>query len=129
MRRTVTLIPVDAHKSITIRCHKVINMKTETVRARIDPVLKGEAEEVIDALGLTPSTVIQMLYKQIVFTRALPFEVKIPNAETLAALAEVRSGRGHKSKSVKEMLAQLKGDDECAEQSVGQPSSRKTTAE
>ena len=87
-------------------------MKTETVRARIDPVLKGEAEEILDALGLTPSTVIQMLYKQIVFTRALPFEVRVPNAQTLAAMVEVRSGKGHTAGSVGDMLAQLKSDKE-----------------
>jgi len=104
-------------------------MKTETIRARIDPVLKGEAEEVIDELGLTPSTVIQMLYKQIVFTRSLPFEVKIPNAETLAAMAELKGGKGHEAKSVKEMLARLKGDEGCTSPSDGRASSRGTTGE
>lgn len=87
-------------------------MKTETVRARIDPALKGEAEEVIDALGLTPSAVIQMLYKQIVYTRGLPFEVRMPNRETLAAVEELRGGGGESATGVKDMLARMMQDDE-----------------
>lgn len=90
-------------------------------------MLKDEAEEVMDALGLTPSMVIQMLYKQIVFTRALPFDVKIPNAETLAAMAEVKGGQCRQAKSVKEMLSELKGDPGCSSGSAGRPDSGKTT--
>ena len=103
-------------------------MKTETVRARIDHVLKVEAEEVMDELGLTPSAVIQMLYKQIVFMKGLPFQVRIPNAETLAAMEEIKTGKGHKAASVKDMLAGFKGDTGCISSSSGPRSSKKTTA-
>ena len=35
-------------------------------------------------LGLTPSSVVQMLYSQIKLTRSLPFEVKLPPARPLS---------------------------------------------
>jgi addiction module RelB/DinJ family antitoxin len=35
-------------------------------------------------LGMTPSSVIQMLYSQIVLQKGLPFEVKLPSAKPTA---------------------------------------------
>lgn len=106
-------------------------MKTETIRARIDPVLKLEAEEIMDTLGLTPSAVIKMLYRQIVLTRALPFAVRIPNETTLAAMAELESGGGGTAVSVADMLRELKAPQadtpECLPISDGPASLRKTT--
>lgn len=102
-------------------------MKTESVRARIDPLVKAQAESVIHDLGLTPSIVIQMLYKQIVYTRSLPFQVSIPNAETCAALDELDNGEGIEVTSVQDMLADLKGRTRCSRKSSIQSSSRKTT--
>ena len=83
-------------------------MKTETIRARIDPVLKLEAEEIMDTLGLTPSAVIKMLYRQIVLTRALPFAVRIPNETTRAAMAELEHGGVGTAASPADMLRELK---------------------
>lgn len=104
-------------------------MKTETIRARIDPVLKLEAEEIMETLGLTPSSVIKMLYKQIVLTRALPFPVRLPNAATLAAMAELEHGGGGQASSVADMLRDLKSpeadDDACTGPSDGPASSRR----
>lgn len=104
-------------------------MKTESVRARIDPLVKAKAESVIHDLGLTPSIVIQMLYKQIIFTKSLPFQIAIPNAETSAALDELDNGNGIEATSVKAMLADLKGEARCPERSDIRRSSRKITEE
>jgi DNA-damage-inducible protein J len=51
--------------------------KTETIRARVDPALKGRAEAILDRLGITPTAAITMLYRQIVMRRGLPFEVSL----------------------------------------------------
>jgi len=37
----------------------------------------------------------------------LPFEVKVPNATTLRAIAELESGKGRKSKGIKSLMADL----------------------
>jgi len=52
--------------------------KTSNLYVRIDPALKEQAEQILDTLGLAPSSAINMFYKQIVLQRGLPFDVKIP---------------------------------------------------
>lgn len=52
--------------------------KTVSINCRIDPVLKSEAEMVLDSLGLTASGVISLLYKQIILHRGIPFDLKLP---------------------------------------------------
>ena len=47
--------------------------KTTAVYARIDTNLKNKAEAILSQLGITPSSAIQMLYRQVVNDRALPF--------------------------------------------------------
>ena len=52
--------------------------KTATIRARIEPSLKSEVEDILSQLGLTASETVQLLYRQIKLQRGLPFEVRIP---------------------------------------------------
>lgn len=68
--------------------------KTAFLNARIDPDLKNRAEEVLADVGVTASQAITMFYRQVVLRRGLPFEVCIPNAETLAAFREIEDGGG-----------------------------------
>lgn len=62
--------------------------KTVTVQARIEPELKNRVKKVLTALGLTESAAISLFYTQIINQNGIPFELKVPNAETRAALAE-----------------------------------------
>ena len=59
--------------------------KTANILVRIEPEIKKEAEDIINELGLTPSIVINMLYRQIIFQRGIPFEVKLPSDYPLVA--------------------------------------------
>lgn len=52
--------------------------KTATVLARVEPELKEQAEEILDRLGIPASLLINMLYRQIVMTRSIPFSLSIP---------------------------------------------------
>lgn len=67
--------------------------KTETVRARIEPELKREAEAVLKELGLSTTEAIRLFYRQVALRKGLPFDVKIPNAETLEAMREAKEGK------------------------------------
>ena len=51
---------------------------TATVYARIEPKLKEEVDEILSELGVTPSSLIQMLYNQIRLTNSIPFDIKLP---------------------------------------------------
>lgn len=57
---------------------------TTAVYARIDSVLKENAEEILSQLGISPSSAIQMLYSQIVLTRGLPLDLHLPSAKPIA---------------------------------------------
>lgn len=66
--------------------------KTETIRARVEPELKQQAENVLRELGLSATEAITLFYRQVTMHRGLPFEVKIPNAATAEALLQAESG-------------------------------------
>lgn len=62
--------------------------KTTFVRARIEPLLKEETENILKELGLSVSEAITLFYKQITFKKGIPFEVKLPNQVTIEAMKD-----------------------------------------
>ena len=67
--------------------------KTDMIRARIDPDLKVRAEAILQAIGLNASDAIRLFYSQITLHQGLPFDVRIPNAETRKAIRDARAGK------------------------------------
>lgn len=67
--------------------------KTETIRARIEPELKHEVEDILSNLGLNPTTAINIFYHQVKLRNGLPFDVNIPNRITLKTLKESDEGK------------------------------------
>ena len=57
--------------------------KTANVLARVEPDVKEKAEAIMAQLGVPASVVINMLYKQIIMTKSIPFSLSIP-AEPVA---------------------------------------------
>jgi DNA-damage-inducible protein J len=53
--------------------------KTSVIRARIEPELKNEVEDIFDKLGLSTTEAVTLFYHQVKLRRGLPFEVAIPN--------------------------------------------------
>lgn len=82
--------------------------KTEMIRARVEPDLKHEAEEIFAALGLSATEAIKLFYKQVSLHHGLPFEVRIPNAETLDAIRQA-SNKDDLTKygSVKDLMVEI----------------------
>lgn len=56
--------------------------KTANVLARVEPDIKEKAESIMSQLGVPASVVINMLYKQIILTKSIPFSLSIPSAPT-----------------------------------------------
>jgi DNA-damage-inducible protein J len=82
--------------------------KTATIRARIEPDLKSEVEDILSQLGLTASETILLLYRQIKLRQGLPFEVVIPNKLTARTLRDAKTGKNVKRfGSKKELYADL----------------------
>lgn len=64
--------------------------KTGYINTRVAPALKADAENVLERLGVTTTEAITMFLSQVVLQQGLPFPVRIPNAETAAALREAK---------------------------------------
>lgn len=58
------------------------------ISSRIDKDLKIRGDAILASLGIKPSQAMSMFYAQLVLHGGMPFDVRIPNAETLAALNE-----------------------------------------
>ncbi len=75
-----------------------------TVRARIDAELKEDVEKILSEIGLSTSQAITMFMKGIKRERGIPFELKIPNEETLAAMRDAEMGINMEETTLKEMI-------------------------
>ena len=58
------------------------------IHVRVDDDLKARATEALNAMGLSVSDAVRILLHRIATDQAFPLELKVPNAETRAALAE-----------------------------------------
>ena len=81
--------------------------KSAMLRARIEPKLKGRAETIFHRLGLNATQAITLFYKQVELHRGLPFEITIPNAETLAAMKEIEDGGGRQFENTEKLFIHL----------------------
>lgn len=61
--------------------------KTANVLARVEPDVKQQAEEIMQELGIPVSVVINMLYKQIIIKRGIPFSLSL--SKNITALDEM----------------------------------------
>lgn len=58
--------------------------KTANVFTRVDPVVKEQAEAILNQLGISMSTAMGMFLQQLVLQRGIPFEVKLPQTKPVA---------------------------------------------
>ncbi len=75
-------------------------MTTSTmIHVRVDNEVKAQATEALDAMGLTVSDAVRLFLKRVVAEQAMPIELKVPNAETRAAMEESRAMiRAHRAR-------------------------------
>ena len=81
------------------------------VRARVDARVKEKAAGVLADMGLSVSDAIRMLLVRVAAEKALPFEARVPNAETVGAKEELERGEGRRFASVADLMADLNADD------------------
>jgi DNA-damage-inducible protein J len=81
------------------------------VQARIDGAVKEEAATVLAAMGLTVSDAVRLLLTKVAREHTLPFDLLVPNAETIAAMKEARQGNLPSFATVEELMADLNAPD------------------
>jgi len=82
-------------------------LKVAEIRSRIEPDLKENATRVLASCGLNVSDAVRLFLRQVVAQNGLPFEVKAPNALTVAAMEEADSGHLPHFGSVQELFDDL----------------------
>ncbi len=92
--------------------HKEIDVATTgMVHVRVDKRVKARAAKALATMGLSVSDAVRVLLTRVAAEKALPFEVKAPNAATAAAMQEARKGGLRSLRSVSGLMADLNADD------------------
>ena len=65
--------------------------QTSMLHIRVDHQTKAEAAKALEAMGLSVSDAVRLFLKRVVMEQAFPLELKVPNAETRAAIEESRA--------------------------------------
>lgn len=84
---------------------------TDMVHVRIDKRIKTKAAKTLASMGLSVSDAVRVLLTRVAAEKALPFEVKVPNATTIAAIREARTGKLPSFRNVSDLMADLNADD------------------
>ncbi|MCE7028574.1 type II toxin-antitoxin system RelB/DinJ family antitoxin [Jiella avicenniae] len=84
---------------------------SEVVRARVDPDLKKQASAVLSQMGLSVSDAIRLMLVRVAADQALPFDVRVPNAETREALAAAERGETKSFATIESLMADLNDDE------------------
>jgi DNA-damage-inducible protein J len=82
-------------------------MTTTMVHVRVDEKTKKQATKTLAAMGISVSDAVRMLLLRVAAEKALPFDVKVPNATTVKALRAADRGRGTRSKSAEALFKDL----------------------
>ncbi len=67
--------------------------KTATIRARIEPGLKKDVENLFKKLGLSTTEAISIFYRQVKLRKGLPFNVVVPNKTTEKVFKDTDANR------------------------------------
>ncbi len=89
-------------------------MAITNVTMRMDEELKAQLQELVSNLGMDMTTFFTLSAKQAVREQRIPFDItmRVPNAETLEAIAEVKAMKADKTlgksyTDVNEMMREL----------------------
>ena len=86
-------------------------MASSMVHIRVDGNVKTKAAAALATMGLTVSDAVRILLTRIAAEKAMPFEVRVPNRATLAAMEAGERGEVSKANSVAAMMDDLNADD------------------
>ena len=82
-------------------------MSTTMVHVRVDEKTKQRATKTLSAMGISVSDAVRMMLIRVVAEKALPFDVKVPNATTVKAMRAADKGQGKRHKSTDALFKDL----------------------
>ncbi len=63
--------------------------KTTNIFTRVDPVVKEQAETVLNQLGVSMATAMEIYLRQIAFQKKIPFDLSLPKVEKPKSYTEL----------------------------------------
>jgi DNA-damage-inducible protein J len=73
--------------------------ETSMVHVRVDEKVKANATAALESMGISVSDAVRMMLVRVAVEKALPFEVRVPNAKTAKAMREAERGKGKRFKT------------------------------
>src|SRR5437899_1342420 len=77
------------------------------IHVRVDEKTKRRATKTLAGMGISVSDAVRMLLVRVVAEKALPFDVKVPNATTVKAMRAADQGKGRRLKSAGALFKDL----------------------
>ena len=96
MRQSRVAIALYCNCGTVFAIKEIAMPKTATINVRVDEVIKAKAEKILGKIGISTSDTINAMLHQIVLQKGIPFELKIPNAETQKAMRDLEAGLGER---------------------------------
>ena len=82
--------------------------KTAMIRARVEPGLKSQAEDIFSAVGLSVTEAITLFYRQVQMRKGIPFDLVIPNTLTRKTMKTTDQGKDlRKARDADDLFQQL----------------------
>ena len=82
-------------------------MATTMFHVRVDEKTKQQATKTLAAMGISVSDAVRMLLVRVAAEKALPFDVKVPNATTVKAMRAADKGKGKRLTSASDLFKDL----------------------
>lgn len=85
--------------------------KTGTLNIRVNDDTKKQAQQILSSLNISLSEAVGVFLKQVVLSKGIPFEIKLPNKTTLKAIQDLEEGKNlHHYKNTGELYKDLGWD-------------------
>lgn len=82
-------------------------MATTMVHIRVDEKVKARAARTLASMGMSVSDAVRLLLVRVAAEKALPFEVRVPNATTVKAMRAADKRKGKKFSSTGTLFKDL----------------------
>jgi len=86
-------------------------MASGMVHIRVDSKVKAKAAKSLAKMGLTVSDAVRMLLTRVAAEKAMPFDIRVPNRETLNAIEASERGEVFRASTVAELMEDLHAED------------------
>jgi len=77
------------------------------VHVRVDEKIKEEASATLAKMGISISDAVRMMLVRVAAEKALPFEVRLPNATTVNAMKSADKKQGKRFRSAEALFEDL----------------------